>query len=85
MKTLLSVVSFFILTAINAQNFIVDQFVHGGDWSDEPIKTISANNSVFILFKLGSGTGTGSWNYESFDCGGSRTLLVKLDETGQSL
>lgn len=85
MKTWLFSISCFVVVTLNAQSFILDQFVFGGDWSDEPIKSISANESLYVIFKLGSPTGTGNWNFDNLDCGGFRTLLVKLDETGQSL
>lgn len=78
---------FFCLVTLSAfsQNFIVDQYVYGGDWSDQPIKIIEAENNLYLFFILGSGTGTGNLNYETLTCGGFSTLVVCLDANGNSV
>ena len=77
---------YLILSLIgSAQNYIVDQYVYGGDWSDQPVKIIQANNNLFVLFVLGSGNGSGNLNFDAIECGGFSTLVLCLDEAGNNL
>jgi hypothetical protein len=79
------IITTFLSLNLCAQSFITDQFLFGGTGNDEPIKIIESQNKLYLLCKGGSLTNTGNLTYTDPGCGATRTLLICLDENGNSL
>lgn len=84
MKSFSLLTIFFVLNS-HAQSFIADQYIFGGNSNDEPVKIIQAQNKLYMICSAGSFTNTGNLVYEDLGCSLSNTLLICLDENGNSL
>lgn len=85
MKTWLFYISCFVVVTLNAQNFVVQQYLFGGTGVEEPIKILKKNNVLYLLLRSGSLHNTGNLSFESLECFGNNTVVIKLDGTGSSV
>ena len=79
------IITTFLSLNLCAQSFITDQFLFGGTGNDEPIKIVESQNKLYLLCRGGSFTNTGNLTYSDPGCSGTNTLLICLDENGNSL
>ena len=85
MKIAITLLFVLTLSLLYGQDFIEDQFVIGGGWSDNPTKVIHADGKMFFMFRGGSGPDTGNLNYIDEGFFGPFTLMVCTDANCNSI
>jgi hypothetical protein len=85
MKHFVLFITLFCSAFVQAQDYIVDQYGFGGSFSSQPIKIISADDKIYLLISNLSPSLSGNLTAVDLGFNGFTTLVICLDENGNSL